>query len=119
MSPMQCLSPVQHRLQRAVTPREISDVTPSAMSQLAEASHWDDPDDRDRDLRRLPHDNASFSTLAVARRDDQPVSLRWITVHQPPRIAVSYRPKQPVFVAGAGRPGKDRTGRELAGERYR
>ncbi len=69
---------------------------------LNETSHWDDPDDRDRDFHPLPNDTladalrvlhaeierarriastTSFDTTAVGRRDGQPVSLRWIMVH--------------------------------------
>jgi uncharacterized damage-inducible protein DinB len=69
---------------------------------LSETSHWDDPDDRDRDFHPLPNDtladairvlraeierarhlasDTSFDTPAVGQREGQPVSLRWIMVH--------------------------------------
>jgi hypothetical protein len=69
---------------------------------LNETSHWDDPDDRDRDFHPLPNDtladalqvlnaeierarrvasSASFDTPADGQREGQPVSLRWIMVH--------------------------------------
>ncbi len=67
-----------------------------------EPSHWDDPDDRDRDFHPLAHDtladavatlrseidrarqitsSTSFDAMAVGRREDRPVRLRWIMVH--------------------------------------
>jgi Protein of unknown function (DUF664) len=69
---------------------------------LNEPSHWDDPDDRDRDFHPLDTDTmddalaalhheierarqiastTSFDTLSVGQRDDQQVNLRWIMVH--------------------------------------
>jgi Protein of unknown function (DUF664) len=67
-----------------------------------ETSHWDDPEDRDRDFHPFPHDtladarrvlcteiersralvaDASFDTAAVGQREGQTVNLRWIMVH--------------------------------------
>jgi Protein of unknown function (DUF664) len=69
---------------------------------LSEPSHWDDPDDRDRDFHALDTDTldaalvalhheierareiaatTSFDALAVRRREGQPLKLRWIMVH--------------------------------------
>jgi hypothetical protein len=69
---------------------------------LSETSHWDDPDDRDRDFHPLAHDTladairvlraeiararqiastTSFDTPAVGQREGQLVTLRWIMVH--------------------------------------
>ena len=69
---------------------------------LSEISHWDDPDDRDRDFHALERDTladalvvlhaeidrarqvsstASFDATAVGRREGQRVKLRWIMAH--------------------------------------
>ena len=70
---------------------------------LSEISHWDDPDDRDRDFHPLDRDTladalvvlraeihrarqvafaAPFDATAVGRRrEGKPVRLRWIMVH--------------------------------------
>jgi hypothetical protein len=69
---------------------------------LSETSHWDDPDDRDRDFHPLEGDTladavavlraeidrarqiaatSSFDAPAVGQREGQLVRLRWIMVH--------------------------------------
>jgi hypothetical protein len=69
---------------------------------LSEISHWDDPDDRDRDFHPLEGDTladalvvlhaeidrarhavstASFDATAVGQREGQQVTLRWIMAH--------------------------------------
>jgi hypothetical protein len=69
---------------------------------LSEADHWSDPDDRDRDFHPLDHDTLAdalavlraeiersrriastepFDAIGAGRREDQPVSLRWIVAH--------------------------------------